>query len=399
MKELVLVGAEHAHLKVLRAFAREPLAATRVTLVHPHAVTVLPAMVPALMSGRLRHDEVRISVAGLAREARVRVIEAAPVEFKADQHSLRLDNGQTLSYDVISLDGGLALPRETLPGARRHALFARPFERFLTLWESTVELAQRRSLNVVVIGSGVQGCEMALAAAQRLGARARIALVQSRDGLLGELPPRAGEVMARLLRRAGITLFQGRCLGISTNHVLLAGGARLACDLPLLAEWGKDVALAPWLEESGLAVDATGRLLVHSSLQSTSHESVFAVGPIASRGEGAATAIPMLAEDAGAAAGDVLGLNLRRLTAGGDLLRWNGRHSAQFVDCGQGRALCAWGGMVFHGRSMRHLKRHRDSRAWVELQTREPVEWPNTARSALGSVDLEVLQTEGDHDR
>lgn len=44
MKHLVLLGGGHAH--VLRAFAKEPLAAARVTLVSPHPSLVYSAVVP-----------------------------------------------------------------------------------------------------------------------------------------------------------------------------------------------------------------------------------------------------------------------------------------------------------------------------------------------------------------
>jgi selenide,water dikinase len=58
-RELVLVGAGHAHVQVLRSFAMEPPPRTRVTLVvdTPLAAT---GMVPGLVAGQYRPEELEI---------------------------------------------------------------------------------------------------------------------------------------------------------------------------------------------------------------------------------------------------------------------------------------------------------------------------------------------------
>lgn len=404
MKELLLLGAEHAHLKVLKAIAQEPLAAARVTLVHPFDHSVLPAMVPSVVAGRLEAEAVRCSVQALAHAARVTFIEASPLALDLQHGHVRLDNGQQLRFDTLSLDTGLTLSRDALPGARQHALFVRPHERFLPLWESTVDLAQRRALNIVVIGGGITGVELALAAAQRLGDRARVALATDEGGLLPGLPARAVGIVQRLFKRLQIPVFDARCTAVTHNHVQLADGPRLACDVPLLAEWGTRAALAPWLADSGLALDDKGRILVANNLQSLSHPRVFALGAIAARHEAQHGTVGFEPDEI-ASASDVLAVNLRRATAAGELQSWHPRSRAgQFVDCGQGRALWIWGGMVFHGRTLRHWKRHRDSKAWAELQVREPADWPTTSRAPLDSRPpagpaSKVARTEADIQR
>ena len=51
MKRLVLLGAGHAHLHVLRDIVRRPPADTRVTLVTPYPLTLYSGMVPGHVAG------------------------------------------------------------------------------------------------------------------------------------------------------------------------------------------------------------------------------------------------------------------------------------------------------------------------------------------------------------
>jgi NADH dehydrogenase FAD-containing subunit len=399
MKELLLLGAEHAHLKVLKAIAQDAMASTRVTLVHPFGHAVLPSMAASVVSGRLQDADIRCALAPLAQAAHVQFIEAAPQSLDLAARRVVLDNGQACTFDTLSLDLGHTLNREALPGARRHALFLHPLGRFLPLWDSTAELADRRALNIVVIGGDVAGVEMALAVAQRLGARARVALVAGDPGPLPALPERAGAVALRLLKRAGVTVFKDHCTGITESHVLLAQGPRLACDVPLLADVPGTTPQPAWLTSSGLALDEAGRIVVNGALQSTSHPHVFALGPTVQR-PGLAAEARGFELDEVAQAADTLAFNLRRATAGGEMQNWHPRARAgQFIDCGQGRAMWVWGGMVFHGRTLRHWKRHRDSRAWAELQVRPAPDWPSTARAPLDTPRSEVARAEADHDR
>ena len=50
MKQLVLLGAGHAHVHVLQDLAREPLPAARVTLVAPFAELVYSGMLPGVVA-------------------------------------------------------------------------------------------------------------------------------------------------------------------------------------------------------------------------------------------------------------------------------------------------------------------------------------------------------------
>jgi NADH dehydrogenase FAD-containing subunit len=66
-----------------------------------------------------------------------------------------------------------------------------------------------------------------------------------------------------------------RATGIEEDQIILASGARLACDVPILAN--TDHAPA-WLKSSGLAIDVNGSMTVDAHLRATRHPHVFVIG-------------------------------------------------------------------------------------------------------------------------
>ena len=110
-KQLVLVGAGHAHAQVLLDWLHAPLADTELTLVSPTALAPYSGMVPGWMAGHYRWDECCIDFARLCRRAgaTLRIGMATGIDPAASE--LRIDDGDKLSYDALSLDiGSTAAP-------------------------------------------------------------------------------------------------------------------------------------------------------------------------------------------------------------------------------------------------------------------------------------------------
>ena len=72
-RDIVLVGAGHAHVGVLRAFAMNPVPGARLTLLTREVDTPYSGMVPGHVAGFYGHDEVHIDAGPLARRAGARL--------------------------------------------------------------------------------------------------------------------------------------------------------------------------------------------------------------------------------------------------------------------------------------------------------------------------------------
>lgn len=125
-----------------------------------------------------------------------------------------------------------------------------------------------------------------------------------------------------------------------------------------LLVWAAGRSALPILGESGLAVDAAGRVIVGTSLQSTSHPDVFVAGA------GAVMDGAPGGDRAGAPlAGVVLARSVRAALAGSAPPRHPPSATRLFLlDTADGAAIAARGGIAVHGRAALLLKDRLDRR-------------------------------------
>ncbi|HEY6135542.1 MAG TPA: FAD-dependent oxidoreductase [Rubrivivax sp.] len=361
-KRLLLLGGGHAHVHVLEAFRRQPLAGAQALLVSPFARQTYSGMVPGLVAGHYTPGACSIPLAPLAAAAHVSLVESSAVALNVDARTVALADGRVAEYDVLSIDTGPVMDRDAIPGAREHGLFVRPIEHFVQLFEGLLTLAAQRALDVVVVGSGLGGVELALALAwrlRRLGGGSRVALVTGGGLPLTGSPPRFVQHGLHALKRLGVTVLQESCVAVEERHVVLANGARVACDAPVLAI---GTSAPAWLAGSGLALDERGFVATGPTLQSVSHPNVFAAGDVATR-----TDAPHPKSGVHAVrAGPPLAANLRRFVGRGELLPYSPpARTLNLLSCGGRRAIVSWGGWSAEGRWLWWWK-DRIDRAFVK---------------------------------
>ncbi len=348
MKRLVLLGGGHAHVHVLHAMAQSSMAGATALLVTPYARQMYSGMVPGLVAGRYDADACSIPLEPLAHAAHVELALASAVSIDANARSVTLSDGRVAEYDVLSIDTGPVMDRDTIDGARTHGLFVRPIEHFVRLLDPLLTLAAQRAIDLVVIGGGAAGVELAMAFSHRLqgvgDGASRVALVTGGPEPLAGYPPAVIQRGVRALRRGGVTVLQETCVGIEAAHVVLGNGARVACDAPVLAV---GTSAPAWLAGSGLALDPAGFVATGPTLQSTSHPAVFAAGDVATRVDAPHPRSGVYA----VRAGPPLLHNLRRFVGGGDLSPHHPqRRTLNLLSTGDGSAIASWGGWSAEGR-------------------------------------------------
>jgi pyridine nucleotide-disulfide oxidoreductase family protein len=391
MKRLLLLGGGHAHVHVLQALAKQALPAAEVLLLSPYPRQLYSGMVPGMVAGHYTAAQCAINLPPLAQAAGVRWLEAAATRVDTAARQVHTADGQVLAYDALSLDTGAVMDRMRIPGAQEHGLFVRPIEDFVVLLDRLLDLAARRVLDVVVVGAGAAGVELAMALAHRLGSRARVrggaSDERARVALVtGGAEPLAGysEAVKRLavqaLARQRVTVFRDSCARIEAKAVVLGSGARLACDAPVLAIGAQ----APrWLLGSGLALDDHGFVQVSSTLQSRSHADVFAVGDVSARSDVSHPRSGVYA----VRAGPPLAANLRLFLAGGALLPHQPpARTLNLVSCGERRAIGSWGKFGAQGRWVWWWK-DRIDRGFVARYTQPHVEPVGPAKRLLAGSE------------
>ena len=344
MKRVLLLGGGHAHLLVLRALAQQPLAGAEVTLITPGADLTYSGMVPGLVAGHYNAAQCRIALAPLAAAARVRLVVGEATALDASARRVQLADGGSADYDVLSLDTGSVQSRDSLPGAREHGhavLFLRPIDAFVELQERLAALARQRPLQVVVLGGGAAGFELALALQHRLqqvSTGSRVALISGDGEPLAGYPHAVVRAGARALARRRVAVHRERAAALQAGAVLLQSGVHVACDAVVIAT-GTEA--APWLRGSGLALCPRGFVQTGPTLQSTSHPEVLAAGDVATRADSPHAKSGVHA----VRAGPPLALNLQRFISGGALVPYQPQaRTLNLLSCGGRRAIAVWGG-------------------------------------------------------
>jgi selenide,water dikinase len=285
MKRLLLIGGGHSHVEVLRRFARRPEPGTHMTLISPQKATAYSGMIPGFIAGHYRQQECYIDLIALAHRAKADFVQASVNGLHLDARLAFCVEGQTIRYDVASIDIGSRPATLPTPGADINAVGIKPIDAFLRRWEALAAAGTQipRGYRIVVIGGGAGGVESLLAMQYRLqlaGARElRFAMVTETAEVL---PTHAGAVRSafrRVLSTRGVELHCGRrVVQVLPRSVVLAGGTELAADWIV---WATGAGAPAWPAACGLACDRHGFVVVNAALQSLNRPEIFAAGDIA----------------------------------------------------------------------------------------------------------------------
>jgi selenide,water dikinase len=282
VQDIVLVGGGHAHALVLRMWAMDPLPGVRLTVINPNAAAPYTGMLPGLVAGHYRADEIMIDLVRLARFAGARVILDRAVGIDRVAKRVLLKGRAALRYDHLSLDIGIGSGLPEVPGFAEHAVAAKPLGDYARRWEAFVALSPPEP-RLTLIGAGVGGVELALASAHRLraaGRRPRITLIEQGAEVLPNIGARARVTLLARLEDAGVTIRSGTwAVEVAADHVVLSDGSRLESDFTLSVAGARPQA---WLGETGLTLHE-GFVSVDQHLQ-TSDPAIFAAGDCAHLG-------------------------------------------------------------------------------------------------------------------
>lgn len=365
---ILLVGAGHAHVRVLEAFAKTPEPGIRLTLVTPAARTPYSGMLPGYLAGFYTEREMTIDAAGLARAAGAAFRLGKVQGLDPEGRRVEIEGGSELTYDIASLDIG-SQPRRAEDAA---GIPVKPIDRFTETVEVILTDARSKGpderVHLAVVGAGAAGVELAFALRRRLadelgGRPFTISLLDAEADILMERSKRTRTRLRQSLADKGIGLVLGsEVVSSDESGVTLADGRHVAANALV---WATGSSAASWLRGTGLALDDAGFVRVDAHLRSLSHRSLFAAGDIA--------ALPDPRPKAGVFAvrqGPILADNLRRAARGERLKTY--RPQAQWLtllSTADGRAVADKWGISLEGRWVFRWKDWNDKRFVQRFET------------------------------
>eukprot|EP00741_Cyanophora_paradoxa_P024402 tig00021796_g23561.t1 len=332
--QLVLVGAGHANLQVVRDLelptptvqrGRRAPGIPPPILISDERWAWYSGMVPGVVAGIYKPEEARVDAEALCKRHGWLFLRATAAAVLPDLKVVELSDGRHVPYDVLSVNVGSAVRGSDVPGFE-HAIPARPAGRLVAALDAFegrwVRDPSSSVPSIVVVGAGAAGAELAFAVRARLerlawGWLPEVTLVDEARGL-----PALGAA-ARLVRRRvnlfGIRLLEGyRATGVGPS------GVELRCleseeAIALRADaviWATGPAPPPLVANSAnsLERDPAGFIAVGATLESLSAAGVFAAGDCAGIVEEEGGPAPKAGVSA-VRAGPVLVRNIARLLA------------------------------------------------------------------------------------
>lgn len=277
VQDVVLVGGGHAHALVARMWAMDPTPGVRLTIISPDPAAPYTGMLPGLIAGHYTRDALMIDLVRLARFAGARLILDRVTAIDRDHRQLILQDRAPIPYDILSLDIGITSDLPQVVGFAQHGQAAKPLGDYAQKWAAFLarDLDQP---NLVLIGAGVGGVELALASAHRLRSKfAKITLIQRGDTALAGVSAVARAMLLDTLRAAGVALITGaEPAAILADRVILQDGREVASDFTLAVVGAR---AQGWLDQTGLRL-RDGFVTVGPTLQS-SDPLIFAAGDCA----------------------------------------------------------------------------------------------------------------------
>ena len=356
IKDVVLVGAGHAHVAVLRMFGMKPVPGVRLTLITREVDTPYSGMLPGLVAGRYGFDDAHIDTGPLARFARARLYRDEAIGLDLGNRRVLCRARPPVAYDVLSLDIGSRPNVLGVPGAVAGVIPVKPIDGFLPRFEKLrrdVAGGDGRA-RIALVGAGAAGVELILAVAQRLrqdmagagrdASGLSFTLVTGAADILPAFPLAFRAAFSRELAAHGILVRKdARVQEIAGGLLHVSQGAPIAADHIL---WTTEAAAAVWLGETGLELDQRGFIRVDAQLRAVGHDNIFAVGDTAAFGP---RDLPKSGVYA-VRAGPVLADNIRAVLTGARLRAYKPQRQVLYlVSTGDGRAIGTRNGLTFSG--------------------------------------------------
>jgi selenide, water dikinase len=374
LKRLLLVGAGHAHLEILRRLHRRPLREVELEVVSLGPLHHYSGMAPGYLQGIYREEEIAVRVPDLVARAGGRFVAGRAVGIMPGEQRVRVETSageRLISYDLVSFAVGSNTAGVEDPGVAAEAQRIKPLARVRDLRQRLLALAEdgEGEVPLAVVGGGAAGVEVALAAAAvlekaRTRTPHRITLLDAGGEILPGYRERFRRRAGAILAERGIAVRTGqRVAAVTAEEIVIADGGRVPSRLTV---WLTGAVAWPLFQGSGLPLDERGFLLLDDALRSLADPRIFAVGDcgtLASHPDTPKAGVYAVRE------GPVLWQSLKAAITGGEPPHYTPQQGfLSILNTADGRALLDYKGIVSHSRWAWRLKDAIDRRFMARYQ-------------------------------
>lgn len=287
MKKVVLIGGGHAHLQVIKAFnKRDRPRDWHVTLVDKASFASYSGMVPGCISNLYEKTDVQILLQPLAEWASVDFLKENVINIDPEDQRVFLESGAILDYDVLSVDIGSKSKGLEIPGVLENTIPTRPIDLLVDkIQETRNSLREGDPVKLFVVGGGIAGIELAMcirSSFESIVEHLDVTILDSSYELLPTESVLCKDAMSELLVEKKITVRHGcRVSCVNSKIIELEDGSQIPYTHMVWACGASAHSLSSNLRDAGISVSEDGWIKVGPTLQTLSHNNIFAAGDCA----------------------------------------------------------------------------------------------------------------------
>ena len=362
-KHAVVIGAGFGGLACAKKLRKSP--SYSVTLIDRNPYQLFSPLLYQVSTASLPEDDIAFLVRTAYRD--VQFVRAEVTNIDATKKEIVLSNGKTISYDDLILAVGSEGTTFGIPGVAENAFQmksvsdARQIRHSLLSTYENVEdgLLPLESLNVVIVGGGPTGVELAGAVKElqheirrefeHIAPKATVTLLEAGPRLLPTFHPHSSKYTLKTLTKMGVQVEVDAAVVEATSRSLrLKDGREIVAGTRI---WAAGVVAPPHWKFLG-ETDRGNRIKVNSHLQIS--DSIWVVGDVASFPNSDGRPLPMVAPVA-IQQGKHVARQIRRREANTSLEVFKYRDKGQMATIGRRKAVV----------EMRPWLRFQGSLAWL----------------------------------
>jgi NADH dehydrogenase len=297
LPRVVVLGAGFAGVTALRELAHVD---AEVTVVDKHPYNTFRPLLYQVATGGLNPGDVTYPLRYLSARHRARYRRAAVTGIDHERRQVLVDDGPPIDFDYLIIGIGITTNHFGIPGAAENTMSMYTRAEALGVRDAIFGGLERIAssaepgtgkFNVIVVGGGATGVEMAGAIAELKHAmltptfpeldpsEVNVILVEMLDSLLTPFDAKLRHYARRQLIKRGVDVrLETAIAEVHKDRVDLKDGSSIPADLVI---WAAGVAGYSGLDEWGLPVGKGGRILIGDDLRVHGQERIFAVGDAA----------------------------------------------------------------------------------------------------------------------
>ncbi len=278
-KKLVLVGGGHAHMTALENISRFVEKGYEVSVIGPSFHHYYSGMGPGMLGGTYTPSDIRFATRDVVSKQGGVFVKDYVTRIDPAGKTVHTAGGQSVEYDVLSVNAGSYVSMEDLPGNAENIYPVKPIEKLMEAAEKLKILVERKKAVVTIVGGGPSSAEVAgnvWQLAKQANQNMPEIKILAGKRFMGRFPESVRGRVVRVLKKRGIRILEtGYVKQIKAESILMDSGETLATDFTFLASGVKPSKI---FEASGLPVGPDKGLLVNKFLQSVEYPDIFGGG-------------------------------------------------------------------------------------------------------------------------